>query len=130
MSIENKKPIVNWQDPKTTPSVSKYDMDMFWLAVKLTRSNGESENHVFSAFYMNKPLEYSESDSENEYPLDDHHHVDVDGYPVEAVGWHRSLGHSDFDNYYEPITFNSDYQLLGWGEYLEPEFTKTTNGAQ
>lgn len=31
--------------------------------------------------------------------------------------------HPEFSGYYEPITFNDKYQLLGWAEYVLPEWS-------
>lgn len=122
--MKNIKPIVDWQDPETTPNVDKYSKDLFWIAVKSKVGSAEGEWRVFvyPAYFINKPLEYSEDDLDKIEPLDDDHHVDVDGYPVAAVGWHSELSHADFCNYYEKISFRDEYALLGWAEYEPPEF--------
>ena len=114
--------VVDWKKPEETPAVNKYDMETFWVAVKYTNPKGEVVNLVFDALYINKPLEYASDDKDFENPLDDDHHVDVDGYPVSSVGWHRPLNHADFSNYYEKLNFSSNYEFLGWADYIKPEF--------
>lgn len=116
------KPVVNWQSPETTPEVEKYESESFWIAVKSLVKDGWRES-VFEAQYVNKPLEYDESDSDCENPLDDNHFVNVDGEPMEAVGWYCVRDHSEFSDFYEPITFGKEYVLLGWGNYIKPDFT-------
>ena len=113
--------MVDWQSPETIPVVPKYGIEVFWLAVEAT-IKGEKQIVVFDALYINKPLEYENSDDEE--PLDSDYHVDLDGHPIQAIGWHRALEHEEFSNYYEQINFNDDYVLLGWGEYLKPDFKR------
>lgn len=117
----NIRPVVDWQSPQTTPDVPKGETKTFWIAVQFKRK-GEWHKSVFDAQYVNKPLEYAEDDINCECPLDDEHFVSHDGDPIEAVGWHSVMEHADFSGYYEQIIFNEDRELLGWGDYLKPEF--------
>ncbi|WED23048.1 3'-5' exoribonuclease [Vibrio sp. JC009] len=115
------KPVIDWQSPETTPDIPKGETKTFWLATRYKRKD-KWHTAVFDAQYVNKPLEYAEDDSDKECPLDDEHFVDCDGCPIEALGWHSLKEHADFHGYYEPIVFNEERELLGWGEYLAPEF--------
>ncbi|TDF41939.1 hypothetical protein EYS14_03585 [Alteromonadaceae bacterium M269] len=115
------KPIVNWQSPDTTPEVGKGKTDIFWIAVNYKREDAWHTT-VFDAQYVNKPLEFAEDDTEKEYPLDDDCFFDMDGDPIESIGWYRLLEHADFNGYYEPITFRESYVLLGWAKYQKPEY--------
>lgn len=118
----NIKPVVDWKSPETTPSVPKGETKTFWLAVG-SSIRGEFRTFVFDAQYVNKPLEYAEDDIGCECPLDDECFVTSDGDPIECIGWFDVRNHQDFDNYYEPLSFNEDYTLLGWAEYEKPDFT-------
>lgn len=115
---------VNWNKPDTTPDVKKYDYKEFWIAAERHYPNHEPKVFVHSAFYVNKPLEYAEDDVDFEEPLDEYHFVTSDGEPIECVGWFNCKEHAEFDGYYEPISFNEDYTLLGWAEYETPVFNK------
>lgn len=118
--MPNIRPSVEWNKPELIPSVEKGEMQLFWIAV-LSQWNPDQEpkQHVFLAHYVNKPLELDE-DGESILPDP---FEDCDGDYVSAVGWHDEHNHPDFNGYYEPITFNEQYKLLGWAEYLPPEFT-------
>ena len=117
------KPIVNWQSPETVPNVPKDETETFWVAVKRKTQTGWRK-FVFDAQYVNKPLEFEEDDTEKQFPLSDDYFVDEDGQPTECVGWFSLREHADFSGYYEPLTFNSEYILLGWGKYQTPEFNE------
>jgi len=112
-------PQVIWQLPSKTPEVPKGENHLFWIAVQSQWSAGEQPRTlVYLANYINKPLEL---DDDGE-PLDDDCHVNTDGDPISAIGWHNQYDHPDFSGYYEPIQFNEQLKLLGWAEYLPPEW--------
>lgn len=121
MQNEDVKPTVNWQSPLSIPVVQKGDSDVFWLATRIRRGNDWAVV-VFDAQYVNNPLEYADSDIEKEEPLGEPFYTE-DGEPIDAVGWHSVMEHVDFNGYYEPIVFDENRELLGWGLYLKPEFT-------
>lgn len=112
-----------WHSPESTPEVKKNDKRTFWIAVEATYRSCSGDSAigkvVFPAQYLNMPLEY---DDEGELMNDDCL-VNIDGDPVEAIGWHTERDHEEFDNYYPAIDFNDDYVLLGWTEYYTPSFT-------
>lgn len=111
------RPVVNWQSPEAMPNVAKGEVEKFWLAMRIKRK-GEWFTTVIDAQYVNKPLEYDEDGD----LLDDDCFVNEDGDPINALGWHHVMEHADFDGYYEPIEFDAERELLGWGQYLKPEF--------
>jgi len=113
----SQRPIVDWNKPDQIPPVEKFAMDVYWIAVE-THWRGKPEVCVFLAHYINKPLEMDENDE----PTDPNAHINEDGEYVEAIGWHSEQEHPDFNGYYSPISFNDKYKLLGWAEYLPPEF--------
>nr|WP_319552409.1 hypothetical protein [uncultured Vibrio sp.] len=119
----NIRPVVDWQSPEATPNVPKGETKTFWLAILRKRRDGSQAVMVLDAQYVNKPLEYAEDDIAKECPLDDECFVSEDGDPIESVGWHCLMEHADFDGYYRPISFDENYELLGWGEYITPDFT-------
>lgn len=116
-------PVVNWQSPEKTPEVKTDEVKEFWVAVRFQKKDGWGDA-VFSAQYVNKPLEYADDDPdcENE-PVNDFF-VTCDGEPMESVGWFSVKSHSEFEDYYQPIFFNKEYILLGWAEYIKPEFSQ------
>ena len=119
----NTRPIADWQSPDTVPNVPKNETKQFWVAVRRKSHNEEWRKFVFDAQYVNKPLEYDKDDPDHEdEPINDDYFVDEDGAPMEAIGWHSLMEHADFDGYYTPLAFGDDYELLGWSEYLKPEF--------
>jgi hypothetical protein len=114
---------LNWQKPETTPVVPKGDELEFWVAIESTRVNPHNQvsstrTYTFLAQYQNRPLE---TDEDGEY-LDDDYLTDVNGEPVESIGWVSCKAHDDFDNFYEKLDFNENYKLLAWAEYTAPEF--------
>jgi len=114
---------VNWQDPSHSPEVEKGDEKLFWVAVKVKRPNTASQSVTekvvtFLAYYQNRPLEV---DSEGEY-IDDDYLVNECGEPHESIGWVNCQSHCEFDNFYVPIEFDDNYELLGWAEYVAPGF--------
>ena len=122
---QDTRPIVAWNSPNIAPTSEK----MFLVAIQHTYYRQSTNEHivstlVFNAQYVNRPLEV---DSNGE-PTNDHHFVNDDGEPIEAIGWYSVKEHSEFDNYYEPLQFYEDYVLLGWAEYQVPEFTGVSNG--
>lgn len=110
---------VNWKDPNTVPVVKKFQEKEFWIAVK---SSYREDPFVFLAFYQNRPLEI---DSEGD--AIDGCLIDPDGEPIESIGWVYNKENSEFENYYETITFREDYKLLGWADYTPPKFTGVVN---
>lgn len=124
---QDPQPWVYWQSPDVVPEVAKGEAETFWIAVKYLRK-GEWQTTVFDAQYVNKPIEFAPDDTELEYPLDDDHFVDGNGDPVAALGWHSLLNHPEFSSYYEGISFNDEYVLLGWAKYCKPAFTGLLGG--
>ncbi|MBD1583472.1 hypothetical protein [Pseudoalteromonas sp. S16_S37] len=118
--VKNQKPIVDWQPPEKTPDVKKGEANSFWVAVRRNH-NGSSWDCIFDAQYVNKPLEYASDDPDKEEPIGDYFE-DSDGMPVSAIGWHNTLNHPEYSSYYEPITFDENNVLVGWGKYLKPDF--------
>lgn len=114
----NIKPVVDWQSPDDKPHVPKGESEMFWIAVNSRRSDGSFKTYVFDAQYLNQPLELNEEGE----PFNENQMVDIDGDWLEAVGWYSLKEHSEFPEFYEPINFNEDYVLLGWGMYQKPDF--------
>lgn len=113
-------PQVNWQLPSLTPDVPKGENHLFWVAVQNQWRAGEQpKTSVYLANYINKPLAL---DDDGE-PLDDDCHVDTDGNPVSAIGWHNQYDHPDFNGYYEKMQFSDKCKLLGWAEYKPPVWT-------
>lgn len=106
---------MKWNLPTVNPDVSLGDEKEFWIAIYSERTNKE---HVFIAQYQNRPFDEESDDYLEDYVL----HT-PDGDPIDSVGWVTCKEHSDFDNFYEPITFNEQYRLLGWAEYEPPKFT-------
>lgn len=106
-----------WQSPETIPAVPVGEEQEFWIAVHSQHSN---KTHVYLAQYQNRPAnldEHGEPIGDEDYYL-----IDVDGEYVDSVGWVMNRQHPDFDDYYEKIDFNTDYQLLGWANYQPPTF--------
>ena len=103
-----------WHKPHLVPAIKKGTEGLFWVAVR----NGQNKVYVFDALYQNRPLE---TDDDGE-PLDDGCLINVDGEPIESIGWVHNQQHSEFDNFYQPIDFNEHYELLGWAECKTPEW--------
>lgn len=110
--MQTPAPIVFWQAPETVPPVAKFDMQLFWIAVRYDTG----KTGVFLAHYINKPLELDADDE----PVDPDPHVDEEGEYVGAVGWHSQYDHADFCNFYKQIYFSDNMTLLGWAEYVPP----------
>ena len=108
---------LNWESPTTTPQVKVGTEKELWIAVEFTRNGKPSEVITFLAQYQNRP--YKLGDEEE---LDEDNLVNTDGEYVDSVGWVTCQSHYEFDNYYELLTFNDNYKLLGWAEYTPPEF--------
>lgn len=106
---------VEWQNPKKTPEVEVGTETEFWLAVAIKRNN-ETTVVTFLGQYQNRP--YSEGDED----YGDEALVECIGEYVNSVGWVTCQPHVEFDNYYEPFTFNEDYDLLGWANYSPPKY--------
>lgn len=113
-------PVVFWRSAEEVPAVEVGELTKFWIAVLSHHKlkDGKPSVFVFCASYANKPLLLNE-DGE---PTADDYHTNEDGDPVEAVGWMNEFHHPEFSGYYESITFNDKYQLLGWAEYVKPEW--------
>lgn len=116
--MNTQQTIVNWNKPSETPQVEVGTTKEFWIAVESRYPNRQVRQYVFCAQYVNMPV-YIDDEGE---PNTDDYLVTVDGEPFHAVGWHSVKNHADFDNYYEPLTFNEEYVLLGWADYIKPEF--------
>lgn len=117
---EDRMAKLGWNDPNAIPEVPKGESVSFWISVERTNRQGGKLTNVYCAQYTNMPVVFDE-DGE---PDTDFHLVSEDGETISAVGWHDVKNHYDFDDYYEPIVFNEDCKLLGWKEYVKPEFKK------
>lgn len=113
---ENSKKPLKWNRPEAIPDVELGCETLFWIAVHLGSSN---KQHVFLAHYQNRPVTFDEDG----YPLEDWALTNEDGGEFGSVGWVSRREHNDFDGYYEELTFNDEYKLLGWAEYVPPQFT-------
>jgi len=114
---------INWQQPETIPTVALGTEKQFWVAVKIHRASTSREDNpektvTFLAQYQNRPYKEGDEDENGDEAL-----VSTDGEYVASVGWVTCQSHCEFDNYYEPLEFNDSYKLLGWAEYIAPEFT-------
>ena len=101
-----------WNKPEFTPLVEEGKEEQFWIAVE----NDKGKVFVFPAHYQNRPLD------ENGDNYDDALE-DLNGDAVGSVGWVDLKQHVDYDNFWEALTFNDNYKLLGWAVYTPPEFT-------
>lgn len=108
---------MKWQKPEVTPIVPVGGEQEFWVAVEVSRNENPPKIYTFLAQYQNRPYEEGVLDEDDDEAL-----VNVDGEYVSSVGWVMLKSHVEFDNYYEPISFNNNYKLLGWAEYVPPEF--------
>lgn len=118
METTQQQIIVNWHSPEEIPFVSKGESTEFWIATERKDRNGKLITSVYCAQYTNMPVSFDE-DGE---PDTDYHLVSEDGEAISAVGWYSVKNHYDFDDYYDPISFNEDLKLLGWTDYIKPEF--------
>jgi len=114
---------LNWQKPEAIPVVPEGDEIQFWIAIESTRVNPHNQvtstrSYTFLAQYQNRPLE---TDEYGEY-IDDDYLTDINGEPVESIGWVSCKAHDDFENFYELLDFNENYKLLAWAEYTAPVF--------
>lgn len=120
--MNNVAPIANWIKPEVLPEVELYEVKTFWVAVKTIRTDRAGtaieKQFVFPAQYVNKPLIL---DGDGDYENDDYF-VNEDGEPVSCIGWHSEMDSSEFDGWYPSLPFSDEYILLGWAEYLKPEF--------
>ena len=118
---------VKWQSNESAPDVELGGENLFWLAVKSIR-NGVEREHTFLANYINKPMLLDDNgeitDEAQDWLLSNEWGTDV-----EAVGWFSSKEHPDYSDWYEPITFNENYVLLGWAEYNAPPFFTSKEAA-
>jgi hypothetical protein len=105
---------VNWNKPDLIPAVEQGKEEPYWIAVKTDKGKA----FVFMAYYQNRPLEIDEHGEHNDDCL-----INFDGDPIGSVGWVDAKQHVDFDDYWESLTFNEHYQLLGWADYNPPKFT-------
>jgi hypothetical protein len=115
---------LNWKNPELIPVVSVGCEKEFWVAIKINtpNSNPQSEQSkivTFLAQYQNRPYTEGDEDKNGDEAL-----VNTDGEYVNSVGWVTCQSHYEFDNYYELITFNDNYELLGWAEYTPPVFVQ------
>jgi hypothetical protein len=111
---------LTWNKPESTPVVEHGTEEFFWIAVE-SRFNKDKKPKVFVflALYQNRPLSLDEDGN----PDNDDYLSDTSGEPIESVGWVENKSHYDFEDFYVPLSFNDDYKLLGWAEYVAPEFT-------
>ena len=111
---------IKWESHLLPPKVERGTEKEFWVAVEM--NDGPPENNktkviTFLAQYQNRP--YKEGDED---VIDDDYLVNTDGEYVDSIGWVTCQSHYEFDNYYELISFNEHYKLLGWAEYTPPKF--------
>ena len=118
---------IKWQSPDTAPDVELGGNEQFWLAVK-SIIHGVEREYTFLANYLNKPKLFND-DGEITVESADWLLSNDDSYEVEAVGWHDSKEHPEYSCWYEPITFNENYVLLGWAEYNAPPFFTSKEAA-
>jgi|GEM_PF-1814681 len=114
---------IDWKEPETTPVVNVGAEKEFWVAVEVNSPKFDKPKVMtFLAQYQNRPYKNGDEDLYGDDAL-----VNTDGEYVNSVGWVTCQSHYEFDNYYELITFNESYKLLGWAEYVPPAFSKSTN---
>lgn len=118
MKTTEQEAIVKWHKPEETPSVTKGESKEFWIATERKDRNGKLTTSVTCAQYTNMPVNFDD----NGEPDTDYHLVSEDGEAISAVGWHSVKNHYDFDDYYEPLSFDDSYKLLGWANYIKPKF--------
>ena len=112
--------VIKWEHPALCPTVERGTEKEFWVAVEVNveaPKNNKIKVVTFLAQYQNRP--YKEGDED---VINDDYLVNTDGEYVNSIGWVTCQSHYEFDNYYELITFNEYYKLLGWAEYIPPEF--------
>ncbi len=111
---------LNWNKPEAIPQVKSGTEEQFWVAVEIDSPKHEKPKVItFLAQYQNRPYKDGDEDLHGDDAL-----VNTDGEYVNSIGWVTCQSHYEFDNYYELITFNENYKLLGWAEYTPPEFTQ------
>lgn len=106
---------IKWNSPESIPEVKEGTEDLFWIAVV----NDKKKQIVFLAYYQNRPLETDEDGD----PANDDYLININGDPIDSVGWVDCKEHSEFDNFYTKLDFDESYKLLGWAEYDPPKFT-------
>jgi hypothetical protein len=107
-----------WNNPEDVPVIQEGTEKGFWLAVEIDSPKFEKPKKItFLAQYQNRPYKEGDEDLHGDDAL-----VNTDGEYVNSVGWVTCQSHCEFDNYYELITFNENYKLLGWAEYTSPKF--------
>ena len=114
---------LTWHQADTSPEVPVGSEKLFWIAVK--RPNRE-KLFVFLSYYQNRPLLLDEyGDPDPDYCI-----CDENGEAIASVGWVENKAHAEFEDFYTPITFNKDYELLGWALFSPPEYQDPTLNQQ
>jgi hypothetical protein len=107
-----------WNNPEDVPVIKEGTEKEIWLAVEIDSPKFEKPKKItFLAQYQNRPYKEGDEGLHGDDAL-----VNTDGEYVNSVGWVTCQSHCEFDNYYELITFNENYKLLGWAEYTSPKF--------
>ncbi len=105
---------IKWNNPEVAPDVELGTEKRFWIAV-LGRAGGV---FVYDALYQNRPVIIDDNDIQADWVVHDR-----DGEPHHSVGWVDSIEAEDFDYFHSEIQFTENYKLMGWAEYVKPEFT-------
>ncbi|SHH56200.1 hypothetical protein [Ferrimonas marina] len=109
-------PKVSWNAPEETPPVPLGTEQLFWVAIHNLRTD---KVRVELAYYQNRPLQHHPDGQAKDWVLLDHMEE-----PVHSVGWVENKRCDSFDDFYEHLDLNGDYQLAGWAEYQPPAFKR------
>lgn len=113
--------IPDWKPASTLPDVPKGEAQIFWIAIK----SGEGEEaliEVYKAQYVNKPLVFDDDDIHHQTPIYPCF-MDENDNPVEAVGWYWTDQYcNEYSCWFNWIRFSAIGQLVGWAEYVPPQF--------
>lgn len=113
---------LKWQKPEETPSVEIGTETKYWIAIEVKNPKTETTTiKTLLAYYQNRPFDqekYDIGEIGDEDAL-----VNCDGDYVDSVGWVSCKEHVEFENYYTPFNLDNNAKLMGWAEYIPPEFT-------
>lgn len=110
----------DWIAPHITPIVPKGTEQLCVIATRSVRY-GVVHEHTRLAYYQNRPLEYTESGE----LLSDDNLVNTSGEEIESIGWVNCNEHHEFEDYYSPIEFSDDYELVAWAKLDLPTYPKS-----
>jgi hypothetical protein len=111
--IPNNSIKVDWNAPDKPPIVERWNSKQCWIAVE---SAGQVRTSL--ARYQNYPLEQCEDGC-----IDERTMFNEDDEAVNSVGWHVDKSSATNEDLFVEIEFSDTYRLLGWAEYLLPEFS-------